>query len=169
MIAIQTDSLKELNRKIKNIGHQIIIKSDKPVKEIYNILFESGNNMINYIKTEMRNSAKAPWSYKKTKDGKRHHPSMPGNFPRVDTGEGWRSVAANVKSKWGGLSLEFGVNTGAPYLKFLEGGKEKYPDMHAEARPWLEPTVNKFEKDIIKNLGDIFPENITRSFEDGMK
>lgn len=163
MIGINSESLKELNRKIKGIAKQFITRSVHKRQEFYNALFEEGNNMRNYIITNMRNTVRAPWSYKKTKDGKRHHPSMPGNFPAIDTGEGVRSIAANVSMREG-VRLEVGVNTGAPYLKFLEGGTEK-----TDMRPWLEPTVREFKPGIINKLGNIVPENVVDFFVKGMQ
>jgi HK97 gp10 family phage protein len=163
MTGITSKSLKELNRKLKNISKQFITRSAHKRQEIYNALFEDGNNMRNYIITSMRNTTRAPWSYRKTKDGKRHHPSMPGSFPAVDTGEGIRSIAADVSMKEG-VRLEIGVNTGAPYLKFLEEGTKR-----TDARPWLEPTVQEFKPGIINKLEKIVPTNVVDFFVQGMK
>ncbi len=163
MIPVNSKSLDKLNRKLKAIFEQYKKSTRKP-KEIQDVLFRKGNEMRNYIITEMRNTERAPWSYRKTKDGKRHHPSMPGNFPAVDTGEGIRSVAFDVSRKGFSTRLEIGNNAGAPYLKYLEEGTDRM-----DVRPWLEPTVKKHEEGILEELERIVPDNVIGFMVEGTK
>lgn len=154
MIVIQTKNVKELARKMTNMAKEFALAVNKP-KEINDVLYRAGNNMRNYIITEMRNTERAPWSYRKTKSGKRHHPSMPGHYPAIDTGEGVRSVAFDTSVNAKGVALEIGSNAGAPYLEHLETRKDR-----SKRRPWLDPTVKHFEKDILNDLEAIVPGNV---------
>ena len=114
MIPIDTKPIRELNKKIKKIANNFAKAYKKP-KEIDDVLFRNGNEMRNYILLSMRNTQRAPWSYKR--GNKRHHPSLPGQFPAIDRGEGVRSIAFNTSVTGSGNALEIGVNGGAPYLK----------------------------------------------------
>lgn len=164
MIVIRTRNLDELNRKLRNISNQFKKGSLKKTKEIQQLLFSYGNDMRNHIITAMRNTTRAPWSYKRTKSGKRHHPSMPGGFPAVDSGEAIRAIAFDVSTNFKGVKLEFGANSGAPYLKFLEEGTDKM-----DARPWMEPTVDEFGDKIAGDLEKLVPDNVIGFMVQGTK
>jgi hypothetical protein len=161
--SIDSRGLKELSRKAGNIAKQFANAVKKP-GEINKVLFEGGNKMRNFIITEMRNTKRAPWSYKATKSGKRHYPSLPGHFPAIDTGEGVRSIAFDTNVKPQSVFLQIGVTGGAPYLKKLEEALSE-----RRKRPWLNPTVEKFKPQIMDDLGKIIPDNVNAWMITGTK
>ncbi len=149
MIVIDTRSARELTKKLARLGKDFG-KGIKAPRQIQEVLFKSGSNMRNFIITSMQNTTRAPWSYKRGK--KRHYPSMPGDFPAIDTGQAARSIAFDNKTDGHSLNLEIGVNGGAPYMEYHETRKDK-----RKRRPWLNPTIKKFQPEILKELGKIVP------------
>jgi hypothetical protein len=161
MIEVKTNSLKEFYRKLSNIGKEFQKAYNIP-GQINKVLFNGGNNMRNHIIKEMRNTKRAPWSYKR--GNKKHFPSLPGNYPAVDGGEAIRSIAFDVRIKTESAQLEIGNSGGAPYLKFLEGGTKKM-----ESRPWLKPTTNVYEPNIRKDIENIVPDSVITFMVNGLK
>ncbi len=169
MIIINTEGLRNLNRKLKKIGQEFAKSARKP-KEINDILYKNGNEMRNYIIMRMQTTPKDPLkSIRKTKSGKRHSPSLPGEYPAIDTGAGIRSVTFDTTVNSNGAKLELGVNAGAPYLAILEKGKGEGNKGFQFKRPWLDPTVKKFTPKIIDELEKVVPDNVVNFMIEGMK
>jgi hypothetical protein len=161
MIEVKTNSLKEFNRKLGGIAREFQ-KAYKIPGQVNKILFDGGNNMRNHIIKEMRNTKRAPWSYKR--GGKKHFPSMPQSFPAIDTGEGIRSIMFDTRIKAESAELEIGSTAGAPYMKIHEDRKDIL-----KRRPWLKPTTDLFKPQIIEELEKVVPENLIVFMVEGLR
>jgi hypothetical protein len=127
---------KELNKRFRQIFHKY------------------GNEMRNYIIRGMRDTPKAPWRYKRWKNGKKwHYPSLPGGFPAIDSGR----LISQLKYFSNDEQLEIGIMSDVPYAKFLETGTSKM-----EARPFLEPTLKEFLPEVKSSIMDAIRETIKR-------
>ncbi len=79
---------------------------------------------------------------------RKHHPSIPGSAPAVDSGTMRRSVTHDAVKKDGVFIARVGsVLKEPPYPSYLETGTS---DM--EARPWLQPAVDQNREKIKANF-----------------
>lgn len=126
----------------------IVIKMEKAPKTINDSLHETTvavvNDIRNEIVTKMENTPKAPWSYRRTKSGKRHHPSLPGYPPAKDSGNLVASIVPD--DRW--PEVEVGsILTDPPYPEYLEKGTSRMA-----ARPVWEPTLDEMHDRIENDL-----------------
>ena len=151
---IDSRELTKLNKKLDKISRDLLQSVVKIPNEITRELVIGANDIRNTIIRSMRNTKRAPWSYKRGK--KKHYPSAPSEPPAIDFGELVRSIMFDVRS----MEIEIGSEAGAPYAEFLEFGTKKM-----KARPWLDPGVEKHRQAIIDRVGDGVFELITNPFE----
>ena len=85
-------------------------------------------------------------TYKRTKSGKVHVASAPGEPPKTDFGTLVSSITTVFPSADRGLAAEVGTNL--DYGKHLEFGTQKMA-----ARPWLGPAFRKNINAIVKLVG----------------
>lgn len=108
-------------------------------------VIDIANDMRNYMEIKMRNTPRAPWFYRKGV-GRNiiHHPSVPYNFPAIDTGNLVNSLFVDsrlAEVEVGSLLLE------PPYPEWLEDGTDKM-----SPRPFAKPTVDTFRPDMEKRI-----------------
>lgn len=140
----------------KIVGHDVIetILKNAPrnlENKLERIFHKYGNEMRNYIIRGMRDTPKAPWRYKRGK--KWHYPSLPGNFPAIDSGR----LISQIKYFNNKDSLEVGVMDDVPYGKYLEHGTKRM-----KARPFLIPTLKEFRPKLESSTMDAIRETIKR-------
>jgi HK97 gp10 family phage protein len=125
--------------KLKNVSNDLFDK-------IRGQLHKDVINMRNYIILSMKHTKRASWFYSRQKGKKKHFPSLPYNFPAVDSGELWQHILIDVKR----TQIELGPGEAyAPYAKYLESAKgTKY----MRPRPFLRPTWKKFKPTIKENI-----------------
>jgi hypothetical protein len=150
---IETKYIQATADKLKKLGDNLYTQGFKVPGQINRTLFTHGNHMRNAIVSAMKNTQRATWFYKATKDGKKHKPSAPGYPPANNTGELSRSYNFDV----GNMQLEIGSK--AKYSKFLEDGTT-----NMEARPVLDPTVEAYKDGIFEDLGKIAQDITAESF-----
>lgn len=138
-------TMQKINRDLSKIGRELIKNASRVEGAVARVLTIQGNAMRNHIIESMRKSPPdTAVIYRKGKNRNIiHHPSMPGNPPRVDSGELVRSILFDVER----YSLEIGVAGGGIYGKWLEEGTSKM-----KARPWLEPAAKIFEAQILDGV-----------------
>ena len=151
---IDSKELAKLNIKLNKIGRDLLKTSVEIPNEITRELAVGANDIRNTIIRSMKDTKRAPWSYKRGR--KKHYPSAPGEPPAIDFGELVRSIMFDVRS----MEIEIGSWAGAPYAEFLETGTKKM-----KARPWLDPAVEKHRQAIIDRVGDGVFEMILKPFE----
>lgn len=116
-------------------------------KAIMKELVTIANEMRNHIIKEMKRSPpdttkgaiRSGTRYKvKAKNRKYHYPSLPGNFPRIDSGRLAGSIGVESGNDWAGVgSMKVGSFEIANYAKYLE-------DVKGLNRPFIKPTYEKF-------------------------
>jgi len=166
---IESEALTRLNRKLGKIGDDLNKAAEKIPGEIAKRLHIGANDIRNTIILSMRNTKRGKRFYWRSKgrkvkksgtgflkSAKRHYSSAPGEPPAIDYGGLIRTIMFDVR----GMEMEVGSKAGAPYSEFLEFGTPKM-----EARPWLNPAVEKHEKEILDNIGEGAIEWISKSFE----
>ena len=150
-------AMRRLNRDLQKISKGLLEKGQTMDKTTGKVLTSAGNEMRNYIITSMRNTPRSAAFYRKGVNRSiLHKPSMPGGFPAIDTGELVRSIMYDV----GKFSLEIGSLGGGVYGKYLEEGTK-----NMAARPWLEPTADKFGDYILDKLREEYAKSIGSVFE----
>jgi len=122
---------------------------DNKLKEIFH---KYGNEMRNYIIRGMRDTPKAPWSYKRGK-GRFHFPSLPGAFPAIDRDR----LVSQIKYFSSSRYLKVGVMDDVPYGKFLETGTRKM-----YARPFIKPTMTAFVPRVKNSIMEAIRETIKK-------
>lgn len=124
--------LKFLERLEKNV-----------ISDIRNTLVNTAIEIRNKIITGMRNTTRTSWFYIRQKGKKVHHPSTPGAYPAIDSGE-LVSDFNIIRKKY---SVEVGTNK--PYAEILE-------DPDRLNRPFMAPTIEEiipgFTSDIHGNI-----------------
>lgn len=80
---------------------------------------------------------------------KGHHPSLPDNYPSVDTGTLRRSITYEVKTE--GKKTIGRVGSPIEYGKFLETGTSRM----TRPRKWLKPSLDKNTEKLKEELGKI--------------
>ncbi len=156
---IDSKELNKLNRKLNKIGEGLVEAAMEVPDEITRELAIGANDIRNTILRSMQSTTRAPWFYWRGKKPgrKKHHPSVPGNPPAIDSGDLIKSILFDVRK----MEIEVGsIIIKPPYPRFLEESTEKM-----EARPWLNPAVEKHEKDIVDRVGDGVFEVIKTPFE----
>jgi HK97 gp10 family phage protein len=151
---IESKELDKLNKDLSKIGKELFKTATKIPDEITKRLAMGAIDIRDTIILSMRNTPKKGRIYKRGK--KKHISSSPGNPPAIDRGELVRSITFDV----GEMEVEIGAEAGAPYASFLETGTKKM-----EARPFLDPAVEKHRQEIIDDIGEKSFELIQSSFE----
>jgi HK97 gp10 family phage protein len=151
-----TVELKNLNKKLDEIGKKLIKSISVIPVGITRELAIGANKIRNTVILSMRNTSKTGRHYRRGKGGRIHIASSPGNPPAIDYGELVRSIMFDV----GDMEVEIGSIGGAPYSIFLEEGTEKM-----DARPFLGPAVDEHEKNIVDSVGDFAFEAIKSGFK----
>lgn len=122
------------------------------------------NDVRNEIIVRMERTQKAPWSYKRTKSGKVHHPSLPGFPPAKDSGDYVASIQPD--DRW--PDVEVGsLITDPPYPEYLERGTTagfgspfKGMNTGMAARPVWEPTIDDMHDQIENDLMEAIKRGI---------
>jgi hypothetical protein len=153
---IDSKRLGELNKELHRIGKELQKAADEFSDVITDELIIGANKIRNTIINSMRNTKRAPWFYISGKTRVKHHPSMPGSPPAVDTGELIRSIMYDVAP----LEVRVGSAGGGEYAKWLETGTPRM-----QARPWLEPAVEEHADDIAKRIGIAGFDLVTEPFD----
>lgn len=152
---IETPALEKLNKQLNEIGKELYNQVDKLPAGITQELAIGANDIRNTIIKSMRDTPKTGRVYRRGKIV--HVASSPGNPPAIDTGELIRSVMFDVRD----MEIEIGSLGGAPYSKHLEFGTKKM-----EARPFVNPAVEKHEDEIVDRVGKKAFNIIKKPFED---
>ena len=157
---IEVKELDKLNKKLDKIGKKLIGMSsgggnDDIPGTITDRLAIGANDIRNTIILSMRNTPKTGKHYKRGK--KKHIASSAGNAPAIDSGDLLKSIIFDVRP----MEIEVGsiINV-PPYPRYLEEGTEKM-----DARPWLNPAVEKHHKEIIDDVGENVFELIKKPFK----
>ena len=93
-------------------------------------------------------------SYKRTKSGKRHYASLPGQPPAIDLGNLRASIMGEIEVKGVGVTGKVGpdvemlaaktdAGTDIEYGLYLEVGTK-----HMAARPYLRPALRRTKKEV---------------------
>jgi hypothetical protein len=135
-------------RKVENAKRQFVDEGLKVPKRINKVLFTGGNDIRNDIIRNMQKTAKAKHSYKR--GGKRHHPSLPGNYPAIDGGRLKGDISFNV------FKNKMEIGSSLKYAEILEERKDI-----GKRRLWLMRTVEKHEKKIMEGVSEVIPDAIT--------
>ncbi len=152
---IESKPLDKLNKDLNRIGEELFKTAQKVPDKITKRLAMGANDIRSTIILSMRDTPKDGRTYKRGK--KKHIASSAGNPPAIDSGELIRSIVFDVRD----MEVEVGsIIDDPPYPRWLEEGTEKM-----EARPWLEPAVEKHEKEIINDVGQNVFELIGKPFE----
>lgn len=152
---IESKELNKLNKKLSKIGEELIKSAIEIPDEITRELALGANDIRNTIIESMARGKKTGRVYKR--GAKEHRASAPGEAPAVDSGELISRIIFDIKD----MTVEVGIEAGAPYAVFLEGGA---PKGNLEARPFLTPAVLKHRQDIIDAVGDGVFEIIEGAF-----
>jgi len=155
---IDTQELRKLNRRLQKIAKELKNADKETRVRTVMALAEGGLWLRREMLLSMRNTPRAPWSYKK--GGVTQHPSLPGNPPAKDEGELDRSIWSDVK----GLEMIAGVKGGAPYAIFLEEGTEKM-----DARPFVDPALELLGIPIAKNIEAAFVDPLFDAMSQGTR
>lgn len=129
--------IEKLERGLKDFSKNLLPAVDKAS-------FRMAHDMRNYIISQMRATPKLGRAYRRSKTGAFHHPSKPFNFPAIDSGK-FSSSALQVDKQRRGIEVGAVERVGGmefKYPKYLEEGTS-----NMEARPWAEPTFEKFKKE----------------------
>ncbi len=173
-MAVKVKSLDELNKKLAKISEELAKSMQKMPDSILRDLSIGANKIRNTIILGMRGTQKASWFYlrgigRKTKrrgkgllsTARKHYPSAPGEMPAIDSGELISRIIWSASKN--PLEVEVGVEGGAPYAKYLEGGTEMDWDSvtfgtikksKMKPRPFLGPAVEKHRQKILDDIGD---------------
>ena len=137
----KTIPIQRLDEELAQISIKFTAIPIQAEEAVGQLLRNSGNEIRNTIIRSMSDSPPDPSKrYKRTKGGKYHNPSFPGNAPRRDSGR----LVASIQSVTEGNDIRVGAlataNDGVPlkYAKWLEFGTKKL-----KPRPWLQPAVDK--------------------------
>ena len=158
---IESKELDKLNKKLNEIGKKLINVSGgagggKNIpNEITERLAIGANDIRNTIILSMRNTPKTGKHYKRGK--KTHIASSSGNPPAIDSGDLLKSIIFDVRK----MEVEVGsIIDIPPYPRYLEEGTKKM-----DARPWLEPAVEKHQQEIVDDIGENVFELIKKPFK----
>lgn len=149
---IESKSLDKLNRDLNKIGKELVKKVIKIPDSITMRLGEGAIKIRNTILRGSRETPKTGKIYRRGKGGRQHIASSPGNYPALDFGEFMRSITFDVRP----MEIEVGSEGGAPYAPVLEFGTDRAgrnKNVTIDARPWLDPSVEKEQKEIIDDIG----------------
>ena len=109
-------------------------------------MFLAANAMRNKMIVGMQTTPRAPWYYYRQQGTKRHNPSMPHNYPAIDSGNLIGSIVIDNREN----EVEVGSILLEPeYPEYLEEGTEKMIE-----RPFALPTLEEtpIEQIIIREI-----------------
>lgn len=118
-------------------------------KAIRRGLYDTGKDLFDYANKDILSKNKTGKVYRIR--GRRHQSSAPGQSWANLTGKARKSLNFKVS---GADKLTFGASQ--DYAKFLEKGT-----VHMKPRPTLKNSINKNNRNIIKNIGNAIIEELT--------
>lgn len=133
------------------VRSKILKIANESRKNIKRTLDTIGKEMQRFIRQSMRDTPKAAYSYKRGK--KKHYPSLPYNFPAIDSGNLWRNITYHSTDN----ELKVGDLKKTPYAVFLEMGTAKM-----NPRPFIEPTWRKYKSIIEFKVMQAIQDSINR-------
>ena len=139
---IEPSGMDKMNADLAAIAKRLNGVAKETPDKIKRRLTVGANTIRNTIIKSMAREKKSGKFYRR--GGKTHRASAPGEAPAVDSGELLRAIVFDVR----GMEVEIGAEAGAPYAELLEEGTSKM-----EARPWLEPAVEKHGGVIVNAVG----------------
>lgn len=140
MIEIKGDvNYLNLIKKYTNLNKKLDDNLNHELKKII-------NDMRNHIILGMQKTPRANWSHKKV-GGKWHYPSLPNQFPAIDTGSLVNSILTFSNN------LEAKLVVKERYGIFLENGTKKM-----DKRPFIKPTIDAI--DYQKRLNETIQKTI---------
>jgi hypothetical protein len=127
--------------------------SSKLIPSLFEILVDGAMKTRNEMITSMENSPPLGRKYPSRKKGKKWHiASLPGNPPRVDTGNLIASIIPDIREDE--LEVEVGsILFDPPYPLILEQPKED--GVRLLPRPYVWPALEKIKNDIMKAIVNI--------------
>ena len=151
---IESQPLRHMNRRLQKISEQLMTQAEPMLHDEVNVALVDGATKIrNRILTGMLREPKHGRVYKRKRT--RHRASAPGEYPASDTGEMARSITFDARD----MEIEVGsIITGTPYPVYLEEGTERM-----DARPWLAPSVEEYDDEIVDAVGAAVVAVVTRA------
>lgn len=135
-------TFEEFQEILKGKAQRVITDGEQAVADcMMKIQRECVNGM-----TNTRHSSKGVYTHNKSE---LHYPSLPGEYPAVDSGALRRSITFEVETKGDSVIGRVGSTITSPdYPSQLEYGRS-----NVRARPWLKPSIVKSSSYIKQRLG----------------